>query len=74
MAISMRVSEREKQLIKEIAELHGMNTSEYIKKVVIERIEDEFDLRAFDEAMKEFEENPKTYTLQEVIDGYGEKV
>ena len=74
MSISMRVSEKERKLIKDFAEFYGMNTSEYIRKVVLERIEDEFDLKAYDEAEAEFLKNPKTYTLREIIDGYGEKV
>lgn len=74
MSISMRVSEKERKLIKDFAEFYGMNTSEYIRKVVLERIEDEFDIKAYDEAEAEFLKNPKTYTLQEIIDGYGEKV
>lgn len=71
MAITMRVSDKEQALIKEFASLYGMNTSEYIRKIVMERIEDEFDLRAYEEAEAEFLKNPKTYTLKEVIDSYG---
>lgn len=74
MAISMRVSEKEHKLIKEFAGLYGMNTSEYIRKVVLERIEDEFDLRAYEEAEAEFLANPKTYSLKEVIDSYGKEI
>ena len=71
MSITMRVSDKEKELIKEFADLYGLNVSEYIRKVVMERIEDEFDLKAYEEAEAEFVKNPKTYTLKEVIDGYG---
>lgn len=71
MSITMRVTEKERKLIKEFADFYGMNTSEYIRKVVLEKIEDEFDLKAYEEAEAEFEKNPKTYTLQEVIDNYG---
>lgn len=74
MAISMRVSEKEHKLIKEFADLYGMNTSEYIRKIVMERIEDEFDLKAYEEAEAEFLKNGKTYTLDEVIAGYGKDV
>lgn len=73
MSITMRVSEKEQALIKEFAALYGLNTSEYIRKVVMERIEDEFDLRAYEEAEAEFVKNPKTYSLKEVIDGYAKQ-
>lgn len=71
MSITMRVNEKEQELIKQFAGLYGLNVSEYIRKVVMERIEDEFDLNAFQEAESEFLANPKTYSLREVIDSYG---
>lgn len=71
MSITMRVNEKEQALIKEFAGLYGLNVSEYIRKVVMERIEDEFDLKAYEEAEAEFLQNPKTYSLQEVIASYG---
>lgn len=74
MAISMRVSEKEHELIKAFADLNGMNTSEYIRRIVMERIENEFDLQAYENAMAEYEKNPKTYSLKEVIEGYGKDV
>ena len=74
MAISMRVSEQELELIKTFANINGMNTSEFIRSIVMERIETEFDLQSYITAMKEFEENPKTFSLKEVVKSYGEKV
>lgn len=69
----MRVSDNEKKLIQDFANFYGMNVSEYIRKIVLERIEDEYDLKAYEEAKAEFERNPKTYTLEEVISGYGKQ-
>lgn len=71
MSISMRVSEREKQLIKDFAELNGMSVSDYIKTVVMEKIEDEIDLKAYEEGMRDYRREPETYTLDEVIARYG---
>ena len=73
MSITMRVSEKEQALIKEFAELYGMNVSEYIRKVVMEKIEDEFDLKAYEEAEAEYKQDSRTYTLDEVIKGYGKQ-
>ena len=69
----MRVSEKEQALIKEFADLYGMNVSEYIRKVVMEKIEDEFDLKAYEEAEAEYKQDSRTYTLDEVIKGYGKQ-
>ena len=70
--LSMRVSDKERALIKQIAEFYGMTVSEYIRNAVMEKIEDEFDLLAYEQALQEFESNPITYSLQEVINGYGQ--
>ncbi len=66
MGISMRVSEKEKKLIQDVANVNGMSTSEYIRKIVLERIEDEYDLKCYEEAMKEYKADPVTYTHEEI--------
>ncbi len=66
MSISMRVSDKEKALIKQFADLYGMSVSEYIRTIVMEKIEDEYDIKCAEEALEEFEKDPTTYTLEEV--------
>ena len=34
---------------------------------VIEKIEDEYDLECYEKAIKEYNENPKTYSFEEVL-------
>ncbi|MCQ4637845.1 DUF6290 family protein [Anaerovorax odorimutans] len=65
MAISIRLNEMETELIKSYAEAHGISVSELIRQSVLEKIEDEIDLRLYQEAKEDFERNPKTYTLDE---------
>ena len=43
-----------------------MTVSELVRQSVIERIEDEYDLKAYEKAMEEYKSNPKTYSLDEV--------
>ncbi|EJU28125.1 putative toxin-antitoxin system, antitoxin component, ribbon-helix-helix domain protein [Selenomonas sp. CM52] len=43
-----------------------MTLSDFAAKAMRERIEDELDRQAYEEAMKEFRANPVTYTLDEV--------
>lgn len=66
MSISMRVSEKEKELIQKFANHYGMSVSEYIRHIVMEKIEDEYDLKCYEEAMEEFKKDPVVYSLDEV--------
>ena len=66
MGISMRVSEKEKKLIQDVTNVNGMSVSEYIRKVVLERIEDEYDLKCYEAAMEEYKADPVTYTHEEI--------
>ena len=66
MAISLRLSSEETMLIKKYAEMNGISVSELFRQSVLERIEDEYDLKSYEEAMKEFKKNPVAYTLEEV--------
>ena len=43
-----------------------MSVSEFIRNAVIDRIEDEINIQAYMEAMAEHEEDPTTYTHEEV--------
>lgn len=66
MTISLRLNEADTMLFKKYANLNGITVSELIRDSVIKRIEDEYDLKAYEEAMAEFRENPITYSLDEV--------
>lgn len=66
MVVSIRMTEEERLLADAYAKLKGVSLSEAIKKAYFEAIEDEFDIAIADKAMKEYEENPKTLTLEEV--------
>lgn len=66
MTISLRLNEEDSLLIKKYAELNQLSVSELLRQSVIERIETEYDLELFEKAMKEYKENPVTYSLDEV--------
>ena len=66
MAISLRLSDEETNLIKKYAKLHNISLSELFRTAVIEKIEDEYDLSIYNQAMEEYHKDPKTYTLEEV--------
>ena len=41
--------------------------AELFRQTVLEHIEDELDLKAYEEAMAEYKADPTTYSLEEVI-------
>lgn len=71
MTISVRLSEEDTKLIKTYAEINNISLSDLIRNAVIERIEDEYDLKCYKKAMEEYKKNPKTYTLKEVKEEMG---
>lgn len=67
MTISLRLNNEDSELIKAYANMNGLTVSELLRRSVLERIEDEFDLKAYDEAMAKYKANPVTFGLEEVI-------
>ena len=63
MTISLRLNNEDSILIKKFAEINNM--SELVRQAVLERIEDEYDLKAYHTAMAAFREDPVTYSLDE---------
>ena len=66
MSISVRLSEEDTKLFKKYAELLGVSVSEMVRQSVLERIEDDYDLKAYEEALEEFKKDQVTYSLDEV--------
>ena len=66
MAVSIRLSQEEDSIIRNYARLNKISVSELFRRAVLEKIEDEIDLKAYEKAMEEYKKNPKTYTLDEV--------
>lgn len=65
--ISLRLTDAETALIKKYAELNGISLSDLFRSAVLERIEDEYDLAAYNEAMEEYRKSPISYSHAEVV-------
>jgi hypothetical protein len=61
--IPLRLSEKDHELIKQYALLHSITVSELDRNVVIDLIENEIDIEAYNKAVAE---SQATYTLEEV--------
>ena len=66
MTISLRLNDADTMLIKKYAEMNGMSVSDLVRQSVLERIEDEFDLKAYETALAEYRANPVTYTMDDM--------
>lgn len=66
MSMSVRLSPEEKELFQSFAKMHGLSMSELVRRSVLERIEDDYDLRVALKAMEEFKKDPVTYSHDEV--------
>ena len=66
MTISLRLNKEDSAIIKNFAEAKKMSVSELLRQSVMERIEDEIDLSLYEKAIKEYHENPVSYSLDEI--------
>lgn len=66
MMISLRLNDEDSMLFKKYAEMHGMTLSELMRQATMERIEDEYDLKAYENAIAEYKKDPVTYSHEEV--------
>lgn len=66
MTISVRLNDKDTELIKAYAEMNNISLSDLIRNAVLEKIEDEYDLESYKKAFEEYKRNPKTYTMEEV--------
>ena len=71
MVVSIRMTNEEKDLASAYAKLNGVSLSEAIKRAYFEKIEDEYDIELADSALREYEKNPKTYSLKELMEELG---
>ena len=65
--VILRLDGTEKAIIQNCANSKGLTMSEFMKKVVLDYIEDEYDLKVYREYLKEKENGTlKTYSHKEV--------
>ncbi len=66
MTISLRLNNEDTMLFKKYAEMNGLSMSELFRQSVLEHIENEYDLKAYEKAIEEYKNNPVTHSLDEV--------
>jgi predicted DNA-binding protein len=66
MVYSIRFSPEEQMLIEQYASLHSSTISDVIRKATMEMIEDELDIEICRTALKNYENNSKTYSHDDI--------
>lgn len=66
MTISFRLNDADALLFKNYAQMRGISVSDLVRESVTQRIEDEYDLAAYEKAMASHQKNPVTYSLDQV--------
>jgi len=68
MVITLRVNDDELKLIKSYAKLHGVTVSDVVRTAIMERIEDELNIRIANDAYEKWAaDDKKTYSMNEVM-------
>ena len=66
MIVSIKMTKKEKEIAEAYANKYGLSLEEAIKEAFFEKVEDEYDIALADKALKEYEKDPKTYSMEEV--------
>lgn len=66
MIIDIRLTENEKRLADSYAKMHSMSIGEAFKRALFEKIEDEYDLKTYEEAIAEYKANPITHNFMDI--------
>lgn len=70
--ISLRLNENEEKILREVADFEGIGLSSYLKKIIFERLEDEYDLKIANESYKKHIENgSKTVKFDDLVKELG---
>lgn len=66
MNVLVNFSDKEAEFIKSYADRHGISVEKFMKMAVLERIEDDIDLKTYNEAIEEYNKEPVSHSLDEL--------
>lgn len=65
--VSIRLNQEEEQLLKKFSEFEDITVSSFIKKCILERLEDEYDLKLIESSYQKYlDTDKKSYSLEDV--------
>ena len=66
--LSVRMSSEEYRALQKFAKANKVSMNQAMKDAFFEMLEEKYDLEVFDKAYAEYLKDPKTYSLEEVIE------
>ena len=70
--IAIRVTDKEKKIIQKISELNNCGISSWIRKIIFEKLEDEYDLKIINNYEKrKIKKSIKLNPIEELFEKYG---
>ena len=66
MSVLIQLTSEEKALAEKYAMRHALSLDEAFTRALFEKIEDEYDITVAKEAYKEYAENPRVYSHEEM--------
>ena len=69
--ITLRINDTDNELVRNYAKANNMTISDLIRDSVLEKIEDDIDLKLYNQAMKEHEEDPQDISFDEMMTELG---
>ncbi|RHO29140.1 type II toxin-antitoxin system RelB family antitoxin [Amedibacterium intestinale] len=64
--LSIRLNPQAEKELKEIAKFEGVSVSDYVRKIINEKLEDMYDMKLAEEAQMGYINNPETFSHDEV--------
>lgn len=68
--MTIRLDSSEKELISDYAKTFGVSVSELVRSSILEKIEDELDLRDWVKAKEEFDDDPVVISAEDISEKY----
>ena len=69
--ITLRINDDDNKLVRDYAKANNITISDLIRDSVLEKIEDDIDLKLYDQAMKEHKEDPQDISFDEMMTELG---
>ncbi|HHX62799.1 MAG TPA: CopG family transcriptional regulator [Epulopiscium sp.] len=65
--ITLRINDEDNKLVRDYAKTNNITISDLVRNSVLEKIEDDIDLKLYNQAIKEHEEDPQDISFDDMM-------